>query len=126
MATRQILVIDDEDDILEVAQLTLEAVGQWQVLTASSGTEGIRLAASEHPDAILLDVMMPDMDGLTTFKELQANPATQDIPVVFLTAKVQPADQRRFAQLGVTAVITKPFNPLDLPDQVAKVLDWAS
>lgn len=126
MATRQILVIDDEDDILEVAQLTLEAVGQWQVLTASSGTEGLRLAASEHPDAILLDVMMPDMDGLTTFKELQANPATQDIPVVFLTAKVQPADQRRFAQLGVTAVITKPFNPLDLPDQVAKVLDWAS
>lgn len=124
MVTRRILVIDDEDDILEVAQLTLEAVGQWQVLTASSGSEGIRIAAAEHPDAILLDVMMPDMDGLTTFQKLQANSATQDIPVVLLTAKVQPADQRRFAQLGVTAVITKPFNPLDLPDQVAKVLDW--
>ncbi len=123
--TKQMLVIDDEDDIREVAQLCLEMFGGWQVLTASSGSEGLVLAEVEQPDAILLDVMMPDRDGIATFRELQANPITQHIPVILLTAKVQSADRHQFAGLGVTALITKPFDPLTLAEQVAAALGWS-
>jgi CheY-like chemotaxis protein len=120
----KVLIIDDEDDIREVAALSLEAVGGWSVITAPSGAEGIRMAATEQPDAILLDVMMPEMDGPTTFRNLQANPATQNIPVLLLTAKVQGVDQRRFASLGVKAVLFKPFDPLTLSGEMAAVLGW--
>ncbi|HEY9829376.1 MAG TPA: response regulator [Stenomitos sp.] len=126
MTTKRILFIDDEDDIREVAQLCLETVGGWEVMTAACGGEGLVQAETQQPDAILLDVMMPDMDGPTTFHKLQANAATQDIPVVFLTAKVQAAEQRRFAELGVKAVLTKPFDPLTLASQVANALGWGS
>src|SRR5271155_3896910 len=98
---RRVLIIDDEDDIREVAALSLEAVAGWTVITAHSGPEGIRIGAAEKPAAILLDVMMPEMDGPTTFKNLEANPETSHIPVLLLTAKVQGVDQRRFASLGV-------------------------
>jgi CheY-like chemotaxis protein len=124
MTAKRILVIDDEDDIREVAQLCLETVGGWEVMTAGSGSEGLAKAEADAPDAILLDVMMPEMDGPTTFQKLQENQATQDIPVILLTAKVQAAEQRKFAQLGVKAVLTKPFDPLMLANQVAKVLGW--
>lgn len=126
MTVKRILVIDDEDDIREVAQLSLETVAGWEVLTACSGSEGLTKAATEQPNAILLDVMMPDMDGLATFQKLQANSATQHIPVVLLTAKVQAADRQRFAELGVTAMIAKPFNPLNLAHQVAEILGWSN
>jgi two-component system, OmpR family, alkaline phosphatase synthesis response regulator PhoP len=122
--TRQILIIDDEEDIREVAQLTLEALGGWQVQTAASGREGVAQAIAQQPDAILLDVMMPELDGLATFQQLQSHPTTRPIPVILLTAKVQAADRRRFEQLGVTAVIAKPFNPLSLAEQVAAALNW--
>ncbi len=125
MTGRRILIIDDEDDIREVVQLTLEAVGGWEVSTAGSGREGLLLAEAEQPDAILLDVMMPDMDGLATFQKLQANPATQHIPVILLTAKAQSADWQRFAIAGVTAMIAKPFDPLNLTNQVAEALRWS-
>ena len=121
---RRILIIDDEDDIREVAALSLEAVAGWTVLTASSGAEGIRMALREKPDAVLMDVMMPGMDGPTTFKEMQRSPALAHIPVLLLTAKVQGVDQRRFAGLGVAAVLFKPFDPLTLADQMADVLGW--
>lgn len=124
MTSKRILVIDDEDDIREVAQLCLETLGGWEVMTAACGSEGLLKAETQQPDAILLDVMMPDMDGPTTFHKLKVNPATEDIPVVFLTAKVQAAEQRRFAELGVKAVLTKPFDPLMLATEVAKVLGW--
>lgn len=123
--TKRILVIDDEDDIREVAQLCLEMVGGWEVLTASSGSEGLALAAAERPDAILLDIMMPDMDGLATFQKLQSNTATDYIPVILLTAKVQSTDRNQFAKLGLTALIAKPFNPLHLAGQVAHALGWS-
>ena len=77
-----------------------------------------------QPDAILLDVMMPDMDGPTTFVKLQANPATWDIPVILLTAKIQASDRRRYAELGIKDAIAKPFNPLELPGQIASALGW--
>ena len=121
----RILIIDDEDDIREVAALSLETVAGWEVMVASSGAQGLARASVYQPDAILLDVMMPGMDGPTTFRELQKNPATAHIPVLLLTAKVQASDQRRFADLGVQAVLVKPFDPLTLPTQVAGVLGWS-
>ena len=125
MTTKRILVVDNEQYIREVAQICLETVADWQVITASSGSEGLTKAEVEQPDAILLDVMMPDMDGVTTFKKLQANAATQNIPVILLTAKIQASDRRRYAELGMKAVIAKPFNPLQLAGQVAEALGWS-
>jgi len=122
--SHSILVIDDEDDIREVAALSLETVAGWQVFTANSGSQGLARAVEVQPDAILLDVMMPGMDGPTTFRELRKNPKTARIPVLLLTAKVQGADQRRFVDLGVEAVLTKPFDPLTLSDQMSRILGW--
>ncbi len=122
MSQKHILLVDDEDDIREVAGISLEAVGGWQVSSASCGREGIEKALAERPDAILLDVMMPDIDGPTTFERLQADPGTRDIPVILLTAKAQSVDRQRFAELGVAGMLTKPFDPMELPGQVAAIL----
>ena len=124
--TKRVLIIDDEDDIREVAQVSLELVGGWEVVTARSGREGIQRAQTEHPDAILLDVMMPGLDGPTTFERLQADPLTHDIPVLLLTAKVQTADRARFESLGVQGVLSKPFDPMRLAAEVAEALGWAA
>jgi CheY-like chemotaxis protein len=121
---RRILIIDDEDDIRQVAALSLETISGWDVVLARSGAEGIEVAIKEKPDAILLDVMMPEMDGPTTFLKLQATPQTATIPVLLLTAKVQGSDQRRFAGLGVAGILFKPFDPLLLSRQVSEVLGW--
>ena len=121
----KILIIDDEDDIREVASLSLQTVAGWDVIVASSGAQGVARASEQRPDAILLDVMMPGMDGPTTFRELRKNPATAGIPVLLLTAKVQGSDQRRFADLGVHAVLFKPFDPLTLSTQIASALGWS-
>jgi CheY-like chemotaxis protein len=121
---RSILIIDDEDDIREVAGLSLEAVAGWTVYTANSGAEGIVKAGELQPDAILMDVMMPGMDGPTTFKAMQQTKGIEHIPVILLTAKVQGIDQRRFADLGVAAVLFKPFDPLLLSGQIATALGW--
>ena len=124
MGTRRVLLIDDEDDIREVTQLSLEMVANWEVISAKSGAEGILRAVADQPDAILLDVMMPDMDGPTTFTRLRANPATRHIPVILLTAtKMQGSGQ---PTLDVAAVIPKPFDPMRLPGQIASALGWAA
>jgi len=122
--SHRILIIDDEDDIREVAAMSLETVAGWEVMVANSGAQGLTRAATYKPDAILLDVMMPGMDGPTTFRELQKNPVTAKNPVLFLTAKVQATDRRRFADLGIHAVLVKPFDPLTLSTQIANVLGW--
>jgi CheY-like chemotaxis protein len=122
--SHRILIIDDEDDIREVAALSIETVAGWEVLLASSGAQGILRAGQEQPDAILLDVMMPGMDGPTTFQELQKSPLTANIPVVLLTAKVQAADKKRFSDLGVAGVLFKPFDPLTLAQQIAEAVGW--
>jgi CheY-like chemotaxis protein len=124
MKTKRILVVDNEQYIQEVAKVCLETVAGWEVVTASSGQEGINQAETFQPDAILLDVMMPDMDGIATFERLQANPATKEIPVILLTAKIQASDRRRYSQLGMITAIAKPFNPLELAGQVATALGW--
>ncbi|MBB5338084.1 response regulator [Tunturiibacter gelidoferens] len=123
---RRILIIDDEDDIREVAALSLEATAGWEILTASSGAEGIDIASAEQPDAILMDVMMPGVDGPTTFARMQQTPAISHIPVLLLTAKVQGVDQRRFAGLGLAGILFKPFDPLTLADQISTALGWAN
>ena len=122
MSPKRILLVDDEDNIREVAAISMQAVGGWQAVSASSGTEAIATALAEQPDAILLDVMMPDIDGPTTFKRLQDDPRTRDIPVILLTAKAQAADRTRFEQLAVAGVLSKPFDPMSLPAQVAALL----
>lgn len=125
MPRPRVLVVDDEDAIREIAQISLEAVGNYEVRTAASGVEGMKLVATENPDAILLDVMMPELDGPGMVVRLQASTETQHIPVILLTAKVQASDRDRFAQLpGVTGVIAKPFDPMLLPGQVADLLGW--
>lgn len=121
---QRILIVDDEEDLRAVAQLSLELMRGWEVSAASSGAEAVRRAAEELPDAILLDVMMPEMDGPTTLLRLRENPATREIPVLLLTAKVQEADRTRLSHLGVAGVLTKPFDPLTLPDEVAGALGW--
>lgn len=120
----KVLVIDDEADIRAVAELSLARVGGWDVLLADSGLRGIELAEGERPDAILLDSMMPGLDGPATIERLKAGPKTRDIPVVFLTAKLQPVDRERYLELGAAAVLAKPFDPMSLPGEVARALGW--
>lgn len=119
----RILIVDDDEDIQEVAQLALELQEDWTVLTASSGESGISLAKQEQPNAIVLDVMMPQMDGMATLKELQADATTQSIPVIFLTAKVSSTEMASMEELGVCGVIVKPFDPLTLGEQVRAALE---
>ncbi|MHC5855675.1 response regulator [Nostoc sp.] len=125
MTTKQILVVDNEQYIQEVTKICLETVAGWKVEIASSGQEGIIKAQTYQPDAILLDVMMPEMDGIITFEKLQANPLTKGIPVILLTAKIQAADRRRYTQMGIVSAIAKPFNPLELAAEVAVALGWS-
>ena len=124
--SRRVLIVDDDDAIREVAQASLEMVAGWQVAVASSGMEGLEMATTDPPDAIILDVMMPLMDGPTTFARLQDDPRTREVPVVLLTAQVQPAERRRWEGLGVAGVLAKPFDPFSLSVQVSELLGWDS
>ena len=119
-----ILLIDDEETIQEVVQVGIEIEVGWEVLIASSGMQGISSAKDQQPDAILLDVMMPEMDGLSTLSKLKANSLTKSIPVILLTAKTQAKDKLHFQSVGVAGVITKPFNSMTLASRIAKILDW--
>jgi CheY-like chemotaxis protein len=118
-----VLVVDDEEDIRSIAQLGLEMGAGWTVLTACSGKEALQVAADSQPDVILLDLMMPDMDGRETLQKLKANSTTQNIPVILLTARIQKSDRDSFADLDVAAVFAKPFRPMQLPDQISEVLN---
>lgn len=118
----KVLIIDDEDDIRRIVRLSLSRVGGMEVLEASNGPDGVRLAESGRPDAILLDMMMPVMDGPATLDALRANPATENIPIVFLTAKAQSAEVERLRAMGARGVLTKPFDPLALPDLLRAAL----
>lgn len=122
MRQPHILLVDDEADIREVAALSLQALGGWQVSSAGGGSEAIAIARTQRPDVILLDVMMPELDGPTTLKRLRADPQTRQIPVIFLTAKARSADQLGLAQLGVSGVLTKPFDPVALSSQITAIL----
>lgn len=118
----RVLVIDDEEDVRYVAQLSLGRIGGMTVVVASSGEEGVALARSEQPDFILLDMMMPGMDGAATFRALRADERTAAIPVVFLTAKAMASELRRLTELGAKGVVLKPFDPMTLADEIRTIL----
>lgn len=124
MAAKRVLIIDDDLGIRKIVEISLEAVAGWKVLTAASGMEGIAIAETEQPDAILLDVMMPGMDGITTLGQIKKNPTIQQIPVILLTAKAQPRERQQFAELQLAGVITKPFRASDLVEQMRSLLQW--
>ncbi len=122
--TKRILLVDDEESLRELACICLEDLGGWEVIVAESGQEALLKAAIYPLDAILLDVSMPEMDGFQCYTRLKENPTTQSIPVILLTAKVLPDDRARFAQMEVVGVISKPFDPKQICNQIAELLDW--
>ena len=118
MPTQSVLLVDDDPDIRTIGRLSLANVGGLTVHLAASGAEALALLASLRPDLILLDVMMPDLDGPATLRALKDDPALADIPVVFMTAKAHPREVERYLALGARAVIAKPFDPLTLAERV--------
>lgn len=124
MALSKILYVEDEPDIQTVARLSLESLGGFTLEVCSSGEEALAKAPLFQPDLILLDVMMPGMDGPTTLQRLREVPSLAAVPVVFMTAKAQPQEIRHFQELGALGVITKPFDPMALPSQVRAI--WES
>ncbi len=121
---QRILHVEDEPDIREVAKMTLEAIGDFTVESCGSGQEALDKAPGFAPDLILLDVMMPGMDGPTTFAELRKLPGTEKTPVIFMTAKVQSNEIDHYIKMGGAAVISKPFDPMTLSDQIREI--WES
>ncbi|MBI4782460.1 MAG: response regulator [Oscillatoriophycideae cyanobacterium NC_groundwater_1537_Pr4_S-0.65um_50_18] len=124
MSTPKILIIDDEALIQEVVQGCFEDLAGWSVITANSGQDGLDQALAKKPDAIALDIIMPGMDGITLLQHLKANPVTQDIPVILLTIATGFTDRISYAELGAIGAISKPFDPINLVEQVADFLGW--
>lgn len=123
MAIEKIMMVDDEPHIRRIGELSLRGVGKWSVVLAGSGSEALELAKKEKPDVILLDVMMPGMDGPATLTKLREAEETAKIPVIFLTAKAQRHEVERYRLLGAAGVLTKPFDPMTLPDEVRVILE---
>lgn len=116
-----LLLVDDDDDIREVAAASLELVDGFRIVTASSGLEAVTQALEHHPDGIVLDMMMPGMDGLQTLEKLKADAGTADIPVIMLTARVDgehPTDT-------IAGLIRKPFDPMGLGAEISRLFGWA-
>lgn len=118
----KVLLIDDDEDIRSLGQLSLEDIGQFETVIAASAREGIELAVATLPDLILLDVMMPDMDGFATLEELRSSPELKDIPVIFLTASGRPEDVDSYRRRGALGFIPKPFDPMTLPAQIRELI----
>jgi CheY-like chemotaxis protein len=124
--TPTVLVVDDDDSIREITQMALEVVAGWRVIVAAGGAVALELAREHRPDAVLLDLMMPVVDGRATFLGLQADESTRDIPVILLTAKLQVSGPQVWDDLAVAGVISKPFSPMSLADEVSAMLGWAT
>lgn len=124
MTARTVLVVDDEEHLRELVTACLEDLAGWVALTAISGEECLQVLRSQSVSAILLDVSMPGMDGVAVYEQIQADPSTQAIPVILLTAKVLPSDRAKFVQMGVAGVISKPIEPATLIAEIAEILNW--
>ncbi|MEM7713974.1 MAG: response regulator [Cyanobacteria bacterium P01_A01_bin.68] len=120
--TKSILIVDDEEDIRALIQLGLEMQTSWKVLNSNSGEEAIQIAATEQPDVILLDLMMPDMDGKITLQKLKSDSKTNKIPVILMTAKSKSSVAESFENLDVAAIFTKPLRPLNLAQEISEVI----
>ncbi len=118
----KVLLVDDEEDIRKIGRMSLAAVGKLQVVLATGAVEAIELARLERPDVILMDMMMPGMDGLAALAELKRIPELQAIPVLFMTAKVQRSEVEHYLSVGAIGVIQKPFDPMTLPGEVKRIV----
>ena len=123
---KRILMIEDEADIRTVATMALQAVGGFEVQACASGAEGLAAAPTANADLVLLDVMMPGMDGPATLAGLRLIPATSQTPVIFMTAKVQPREVDAYIALGAVGVIPKPFDPMDVSNEIRRIWDRQS
>lgn len=121
-SVRTVLLVDDDDDLRMIGEMALANVGGFDVSCASSGEEALSMAERVAPDVILLDVMMPGLDGPTVFARLRERPVTARIPVIFMTAKVQTHELARYEALGAIGIIPKPFDPMTLADQVRRLV----
>jgi two-component system, OmpR family, response regulator len=119
----KVLLVDDQEAIRKIGRLALEAIGGHEVVEAADATAAIALAGTAGPDVVLLDVMMPGRDGSEVLAALRSNPATATLPVVFLTARVQPQDRSRYLAEGAIGVIAKPFDPMTLAAQLLDILE---
>jgi two-component system, OmpR family, response regulator len=122
----RVLVVEDDADIQKVIRMSLKLRGVTDIVMADSGADCLERLKSFTPDVVLLDVMMPHLDGYETCRRLKQNPATRDIPVVFLTARVQKADRERGMKLGALGYLTKPFDPMTLHDQILALFSGPS
>ena len=123
---KKVLLVEDDEDIRTVGELALGRVGGLEVQTVASGQEALEAARADPPDAILLDVMMPGMDGPAVLESLRQDPRTRDVPVVFLTAKAHGDEVERLQALGVAGVLTKPFDPMSLAAELRALVEAAS
>ena len=123
-STKTILIIDDEPHLSTVIKTCLETLKPWQAIAVHSARSGLELAKTQPPDAILLDIMMPDLDGEELLEVLRENSITQSIPVIIFTASSQHQTPSAFPRHQIAGVIAKPFNPLTLSDQIAQLLGW--
>jgi CheY-like chemotaxis protein len=124
MFQKRVLIIDDDAAIRIVVKTSLSMVGRFNVLDASSGPEGLAIALQEHPDAIVLDLEMPGMDGWEVLQHLQKNPLTQPIPVILLTAKADQVNRQKLSWVGLVKTISKPFDSIALPNQISTACGW--
>jgi CheY-like chemotaxis protein len=120
---QKVLLVDDDQNIRFVAQMALEGLTNWKVFLADSGSEAIKVAKAEKPDLILLDLMMPGMDGPTTFAKLQEQDDLAGVPIIFMTAKVQAHEIENHLKLGAAGIISKPFDPMTLHDDIKRIVE---
>ncbi|HEY9683526.1 MAG TPA: response regulator [Drouetiella sp.] len=122
MESKKVLLVDDDPNIRRIAQIVLSNIGRYEVMLACCGADAIELATQSNPDLILMDVMMPDMDGPTTLTHIRSVPSLQNTPTIFITAKVQKHEMHVYKQQGALGVITKPFDPMHLCNEIDKLL----
>lgn len=123
---KQILLVEDDESIAEIATLTLEDLGGFEVVHCSSGADALESLAHYRPQLVLMDVMMPHMDGPETMRQMRLNPELSDIPVIFVTARAQVHEQEQYSKMGAAGIIVKPFDPISLCDEITQMWEQAA
>jgi two-component system OmpR family response regulator len=121
MAIKKVMLVDDDASIRRIGEICLSKVGKWEVVLCHSAKHALEIVESEQPDVILLDVMMPHLDGITAFPDLQKK-TKRAVPIIFMTAKVMKHETGRYTDLGAAGVISKPFEPMSLPAEVKSIV----
>lgn len=119
---KKVILVDDDDNIRMLAEMSLE--DDFDLVVVSSGEQALQEAQTQMPDLILLDMMMPNMDGKETLEKLRQCQTTASVPVIFMTAKVQRHEVEEYLKLGIAGVIIKPFDPISLPGQICNIMHW--